>query len=275
VSERKGVRLTTDEIVSYLKRTQLPTVLVEGPDDLTIYRNIEDQLGQGQYDVLMCHGRDTLLEVFQRDREFRESPVIYMADLDMWLFTEVPKEYRDGIVFTNGYSIENDIYDPAILESLMSTAERARHSNLVAELSKWFACEVERFRSHGYSLCDQNVARILTDDKLCPNFIQSYGYHEADPDLIANIQENYSDRLRGKTLMQILVEILSESSRPSKYSRNNLLEMSSRLSSAPAKRLHDRLVAALSHSLVTHVTQLARADRRAPVGCERRRRRVA
>ena len=36
--------------------------------------------------------------------------VIFVADQDMWFFTGIPEKYRDTIIFTRGYSLENDLY---------------------------------------------------------------------------------------------------------------------------------------------------------------------
>lgn len=62
--------MTVDELVASLRRTTLPTVLVEGSDDMNVYRWIEDRLDPAQVSILTCGGRNTLLQVYERRAEF-------------------------------------------------------------------------------------------------------------------------------------------------------------------------------------------------------------
>ena len=58
------IHLTEDEIVELLKRSSLTSVIVEGKDDMTIYRWIEEKIGISKANFLPCGGRNTLLKVF-------------------------------------------------------------------------------------------------------------------------------------------------------------------------------------------------------------------
>src|SRR4051794_1832260 len=99
--------LTTDEIVAALKRSNLPTIICEGDNDVVVFREIEYLLKSRRVDFVPSGGRPALLEIFRRRHEFPLLPVMFVADKDMWIFDSIPTEYCD-IVFTNGYSIEND-----------------------------------------------------------------------------------------------------------------------------------------------------------------------
>ena len=51
---------TVDELVSTLRRSKLPTVVVEGRDDMQIFRWMEDLLKVHEVDVLSVGGRPNL-----------------------------------------------------------------------------------------------------------------------------------------------------------------------------------------------------------------------
>ncbi len=55
--------LTADELVATLIHTTLPTILVEGTQDMTIYRWLENHIGLSNTDILPCGGRNNLLAV--------------------------------------------------------------------------------------------------------------------------------------------------------------------------------------------------------------------
>ena len=66
------IYLSENEIVSYLKKTSLPTILVEGRDELSVYtRYLESKIDIEDVDVLPCQGRITLLNIFDRREEFK------------------------------------------------------------------------------------------------------------------------------------------------------------------------------------------------------------
>jgi hypothetical protein len=64
------VTISIDELVATLKRSNLPTILVEGDDDVMVYRQFEKQFGARKVSILPCGGRNTLLKVFERKHEF-------------------------------------------------------------------------------------------------------------------------------------------------------------------------------------------------------------
>jgi hypothetical protein len=66
----------------------------------------------------------------------------------MWIFTTIPAEYSDNIVWTTGYSIENDLYAGANIERLLNSREKNGYNELVKNVTKWFAFEVEQYRNN-------------------------------------------------------------------------------------------------------------------------------
>lgn len=230
--------LSVDEIVAYLKRTNLPTVLVEGSDDRAVYRYLEERLYGIDADVLICNGRPALLGVFKRAGEYPNAKVAFVADRDMWYFTGIPAEYQSGIIYTDGYSIENDLYVRDVFEGLLSEEERVNYRAVIQELCRWFAFEVNRYRSTGAALCDAHTSEILQgNSELCPRFVQKVGFIDPGAQAVDAIFSAYSEALRGKTLFQAILRFLSSSSRSSKFSRQNLLEMGAKLSNPRIDRL--------------------------------------
>ena len=98
---------TVEELVAALRRSALPTVVVEGQEDMRIYRWVEERLGSRTANVLPAGGREKLFSVFRRRQEFADLPVAFVADRDMWLFSGIPPDYGE-ILWTQGYSVEND-----------------------------------------------------------------------------------------------------------------------------------------------------------------------
>ena len=96
-----NLQLTVDEIIATLQRTSLTTVLVEGTDDVMIYRWIEDEIGITKANFMPCGGRRNLIEIFERRSEYPNVKVIYVADKDSYIYTSTPEEYNE-IIWTNG-----------------------------------------------------------------------------------------------------------------------------------------------------------------------------
>lgn len=224
-------QLTPDEIVAYLKRTSQPTALVEGCDDKVVYRHLESRLDDLDIDCLDCGGRPALLSVFDRRGEFADSPVIFIADKDMWHFTGIPSDYASGIIFTQGYSIENDLYCRDFFESLLDPDEKRDFDCLIGSLSRWQAFHVVAFTASGSCKCDYHLNQIAPPPgtSLCSRHLSSISFSEPPDELVSLIGKSYSLSLRGKTLFQAILRFLSSSSRASKYSKANLLELGAKI----------------------------------------------
>lgn len=219
---------TVDELVSTLRRSRLPTIVVEGKEDIQIFRWIEDRIKIHEADILGVGGRPNLLAIYDRRNEFAHLPVAFIADQDKELFTQLPKGYED-IIWTQGYSIENDLYAGAepSLESLMNSHEANEHGKVLNTIVEWFAFEVEEFlegRSPEFDHhCDEVVPRNQTE--MDNGFCQRRGFRQPNSELQLQIREAYQLQLRGKQLFQMLVRFLSASDRSPKYSYYGLYEI--------------------------------------------------
>ena len=239
---------TVEEMVSYLCHSNLPTVIVEGKDDMRLYQWLEERLGSRAANVQPTGGRDKLLSIYERRQEFSNLPVAFVADRDMWLFSGIPPDY-DVVIWTEGYSIENDLYAGADLENLLDTEETKEHHQLLEAIVEWFAFEVEEYLAgRPYEVknhCDQIVPRGQTT--MDAEFRKSRGFRAPGEESFRKIREAYQLQLRGKQLFQMLVRFLSSRERESKYSYDNLSEIAFKMT--PAHPLMNRLIQEIEQTI--------------------------
>src|SRR5260221_12407925 len=151
---------TVEELIELLKRSSLPTVLVEGSGDVQAFRGIEEMLGSLNASFLECSGRETLLTIFDRRSEFSNTKACFVVDKDMWMFSGVQSKYSE-LICTDGYSIENDIYQDGDLERLLTNAERPNHETIIGDLCRCFAFEVEEYLANRDFRTDPQLGNLI------------------------------------------------------------------------------------------------------------------
>lgn len=221
--------MTAEEIVATLQKSCLPTFLVEGSDDLAVYRWVEDQLGTLNANVLPCGGRSVLLEVYARRDEFSDLKTAFVADRDMWYFTAIPAGYP-GIIWTDGYSVENDAYEPSNIETYLTAQECLEFHKLLRELVRWFAFEVEEYRAGREARVATHPNRVIPhgQSNLCPHFVNERGFTEPSAATVVEVAASYKLGVRGKLLFQLLLRFLSATNRTPKYSRAAAIDVALR-----------------------------------------------
>jgi hypothetical protein len=222
--------VTEDEILSYLSRTELPTLLVEGSQDAIVFRWLENELGIINGSILPCHGRGVLLSIYEKRDRFKHGRLAWLADRDMWCFSTVPEIYST-VIFTAGYSIENDLYAGSRLESLLEPSERQIHTILLSLVCKWFAFELEEYcagRSHKVAT---NIKEIVNHERLeiSRAFSQKRGFKEPSEESVKLVLDDYQLKLRGKTLVQVLETVLTRPGRVAKFRSSQIVELSLKL----------------------------------------------
>lgn len=220
-----------DEIVTLLKGTNIPTVLVEGRDDINVFRFIEKRVAYSVKEInfIPCGGKDILFNVYSRKNEFPSKKIAFLADRDMNLFKD-RTTHLEEIIWTKGYCIENDIFAGSNLLNFFSPKERSEFEATVKEICRWFAFEVEKyFRSEEF-IVRYSIYEICRDhpSKLCSKFLVGIGFKEPDEELLNDIIINYKLKLRGKQIFQVLVRILATKDRYSSFSKDNLIEIALR-----------------------------------------------
>lgn len=219
------LELTVDEIVETLKRSSLTTVLVEGKDDVMIYRWIEDELGIQNASFFPCGGRSNLLKVYERRNEFSQLKTIFVADKDAFVYINPPAEYSE-IIWTNGYSIENDLYYGRKIEQLLSEDEKVIFLRSLNSFIDYYAFEIDNYLS-GKKFCFRiHPQHILceTTDLVKEEFLKEIGFVSPNEETRNRLKENYDIFIRGKSMFALLTRILSNSKREIKHSKPSLLE---------------------------------------------------
>lgn len=193
--------------------------------------------------LLSCGGRNALFEVYARRAELSHLKCAFLADRDLWHFTVVPEKYS-AVVFTEGYSIENDVLAGDAVERLLSAGESAEFFTLLDRLAEWFAFEVNEWLSGRTPVLDVhvNVLAAPAARALNESWCSTRGFAPAPAALVGAIRSHYRRSLRGKQLLQALLRLLSASARPSKYSRHNLLEIAA---TSPEHEVFARLCTAI------------------------------
>jgi hypothetical protein len=239
--------LTIDEWVQTIRRSALPTVVCEGNTDLSVLRFVEQALDPAIVSLLPCGGKDMVLGIYSRRQEFSNARIAYLADKDTWIFNGVPNKYR-GIILTWGYCIENDVLDGARIEDLLTPAERVRFQRSLIGIVRWFAFEIGKLQDGGSPAVAAHVDQILrqSSDMLTTRFLQNIGFKEPSSEVVSRIFGEYKRLLNGKTILHLLVRLLSHPTRKSKYQSLNLLEISVKLYSNARitriiRRISDRL----------------------------------
>lgn len=216
--------LTEDEIVEYLKRSSLITVLVEGKDDMIIYRWIEEEIGIQNANFMSCGGRDRLLKVFNRRAEFSHIKTIFVADKDAYVYDNVPENLNE-IIWTKGYSIENDLYQGQKIEQLLDVNEKVKFRKAIDNFITYYAFEVEQFQKKLIFNFANHPNQILCDaQELKDDFLSEINFQNPSEETIKYLQEEYDLLLRGKSLFALLIRFLSSKKRKIKHSKNSLLE---------------------------------------------------
>ena len=216
--------LTVNEIVETLKRSSLTTVLVEGKDDMLIYRWMEDEIGLENANFLSCGGRDNLLKIFDRRSEFSHIKTIFIADKDTFVYHSPPDKYKE-IVWTKGYSIENDLYQGKNIEKLLSVREKINFRISLQNFITYYAFEIEQFNKSLVYNFSNHPNQVLNDEhKLNQDFLKDINFVKPQKTTIDYLNKEYDLLIRGKSLFALLLRFLSNRRRKVKHNKKSLLE---------------------------------------------------
>ena len=227
--------LTPDIIIETLKRSNLNTVLIEGLDDVDVYRTLEDYLDITDISFLECQGRSNLLKVFERRNEIKDN-VLFICDSDLWVILGKPDIYTDNrLIATEGYSIENDIFidGEEILTKLLKSNEVTKRDEIIKSICEWYSHEISliiKDASHDCKFSDVTILNTSTMKKYSAQFEQAFlinrSYVAAEKDLCESITNDFNKKLRGKFIFQIFEKIFQERQKKSiKYSKAQLFDI--------------------------------------------------
>ena len=205
---------TLENLVNVLRLSNKPNIIVEGRDDEIIYGTLVERLERFDVGFFSAGSKDTLLHLYEKLSEyenagdFRHAPVAFIADRDMWLFRGIPVCY-DNIIWTEGYSIENDLYSYAKLRDRIGN--KAEYDQILDAISMWFAYKVEEYLEKNprektfESIRDEehvdvayHLNRVVPPEKttLAPDL----EFLPADHERVRDLRSAYHLQLRGKLL---------------------------------------------------------------------------
>ncbi len=223
-----------------LERTNIPTVLIEGKDDTFVYARLLANTKYNPANLYPCGGRGMLLKLFKKiKQEPQKYPLVklFVADKDMYIFTSVPQS-EEEICFTEGYSIENDLYIDAqmALDKAFLVEILEKKTLLFENVCHWFAFEVTDYlknweqgiiKDTKFSKC--NLSREDYFDrkqlKFTEEFLYLRQYYPPSQEIEADLQANYTRKLRGHTLFQCLWILFFIRKNMPNYSTEQLIEI--------------------------------------------------
>jgi hypothetical protein len=242
---------TVNELISMLRHSSVPAIFVEGPDDMMVYRWLKQHIQPLKASPIECGGRNNLLSIYEQRDKFSHLKTVFLADKDLYVFLGVPKEYSE-VIWTTGYSIENDIYAGSTkLDDLLDEEELQDYKKLIGKITEWFAFEIEKHKNGNASYSKIDV-KILYDDKqpvseneayirmnhsnnntcvnvnnTCVNVNLVFGknFIPANQNLVSEIKNNFKLKLRGKIIFKVLSVYLSDRKRDVKHKKEALYEI--------------------------------------------------
>jgi len=207
---------SVDEIIATLSRSSLPTVIIEGVDDVVVYRRLEDIFSEVGLSVMPVHGRKNVLRIFERLAELKNNKnIAFIADKDLWVISGVPPEYvSERLIFTDGYSIENDIFKDCRIRNVMEREERELFDIELDKFIHWYALTVSRvFRQADDVQLKIFVNRVLDDQAEYNRQITLTDDEVYPVEIYEIVKSDIEKYLRGKSLMQIATRHLMKKGR--------------------------------------------------------------
>lgn len=205
------VELTLEEHISELEHSNLPTIIVEGKDDIIIYRQLENIVNA---DVKPVHGRNNILAIFHNfltNPKLRNKKILFIADKDTWVNTAVPVEYQHHtLIFTEGYSIENEVFIDYSCEKIIysggDTAKKLRFDDEKQKFIYWYALALQS-TLNGSNLPNRELSTGVHHVLNEYSKFSSLHVNEIFPTQLQNdLIQNYTLKLRGKSLLELFTK---------------------------------------------------------------------
>lgn len=220
-----GKYLNDDELISAINHSSEPYIIVEGPDDVMIYRWILDDLNCEGLLEPRC-GCDGVKILFDRRTEIKNPQVVFICDKDTIVYTGcVPQEYED-MIYTDGYSIENDLYNGMALERILfKEQDKKIFSTAMNSFLRAYACELEKFRKSQSFDFSINPETIVDKNDYSLKISELKDFKEPSNETVDYLKNNYDMLLRGHSLFSLVRIVLGRKNRKIKYCTNQIYEI--------------------------------------------------
>jgi hypothetical protein len=218
--------LSVEEIISTLKRSSLPTVVVEGSDDIVVHRRLEERLTHLGVSVLPVGGRDKVIAAFERRDELpARLKIVFIADQDTWVYSSIPSAYNHpNIIFTNGYSIENDVFLDGNLLALLSAHDAHIFRQELGQFVDWYAVALARHLVDCRNPIALHPEQVLDPARL-PTLTALQPAESFPTSLRNQLLGDFGRLLRGKSLMGLLLRCTNRRPGQPRHTSTGLMEM--------------------------------------------------
>lgn len=220
-----GKFLTDEELISTINHSSTPYIIIEGPDDVMIYRWILEDIGCTAF-LEPRNGCDGVKRIFDRRSEIKTSRVVFICDKDAYVYSKtIPSRYK-GIFFTKGYSIENDLYYGRALEKkLFEKKDSELFEKALNSFIRYYACELEKMRNGQEYNFREKPEAIINHKDYSLRVTQLSDFIEPSSKTIGYLKQDYDLLLRGHSLFKLVRMILHRKKRDIQYEEKALYEI--------------------------------------------------
>ncbi|MGV1804290.1 DUF4435 domain-containing protein [Agrobacterium vitis] len=220
---RGKIELTLEEISYTLRHSALPTIIIEGKDDTIVFRPLEERFGAERVSIFPVGGRAKVLTLFS---EFGANPqFLFIADRDEWCVDPIPENFNSPrLIFTDGYSIENDAIRDGDMLALLRQSERAKFEEELKTFLGWYALAFNRSLAGTDEAIRTHCSIILDNVEKRDSLLQLKPGEQYPHALMERLAVDYLSLVRGKSLIHLLVRQLSYPGRSPRHHHAALLE---------------------------------------------------
>jgi len=198
------------EIISTIEKSDLLNVIIEGKDDILVYRKLEKIYFDQDLSLIAAGCRPNVLKVFTEIKDtIKINKCIFIVDQDTWIINGIPKKYHhDRFLTTTGYSIENDVYIDSKIEEIIYTHKNINeYKDHVEKYLKWFTLAISRKSSLKIT-----PFKFFESEQNINNFTLLANGEVFNENLYQDLVENYHYKLRGKNLLSLGAWFLNDKS---------------------------------------------------------------
>jgi len=237
--------VSVEEIIGTIKNSSLDSVIIEGDDDVIVYRRLEE-IYEG-LSVMPVGGRDNVLKIYTKLMDMKISrKIVFIVDRDMWIISGVPVQYSNqNFIVTDGYSIENDVIRDVNVEKYMRGLEKKKFREELEVFGKWYALEVKKYTDGVDSRIGTHPSAILDNPEFLEIIMKLKDEETYPSDTYNAIMAEYKRYIRGKSLLSLFMRQLSYKGRKPCHRHDSFLESAAVSPGEYVKRIFDEVGANL------------------------------
>lgn len=218
-----------DEIIAALKRSAVPTLVVEGRDDYVAFGEFEVENVSWGFTVLPVNGEGNVQKIIEKVEEINHPALAFLLDRDCSLFTGISYGLlREDTFFTDGYSIENDLIRDGNIIQLVKVTDKAWFTKELSSFANFCSCAAFGHVENrvGFPLSTHPNQLFRAPGKMQPQyelFIEDIS--NILPEAYRQVAEDPLRLTRGKSLLALLARHFVVRRKGAKFSRASILEL--------------------------------------------------